>query len=32
MVPAVELPSKKIALSKHVSHQVSLKGAAGEIA
>jgi hypothetical protein len=29
MMPAVELSSKKVDLSKHVGHKVSLKGVAG---
>jgi len=31
MMPAVELSSKKVDLSKHVGHKVSLKGVAGDM-
>ena len=31
MMPAVELSSKKVDLSKHVGHKVSLKGVSGDM-
>ena len=31
MMPAVELSSKKVDLSKHLGHKVSLKGVAGDM-
>ena len=31
MMPAMELSSKKVDLSKHVGHKVSLKGVAGDM-